>query len=50
MLTRKRLCATAFQFRCQRTVDLHVSPDFSGRVLVYLQTGWSLNVALLTPR
>jgi len=22
-----------------RTVDLHVSPDFSGRVLVYLQSG-----------
>jgi hypothetical protein len=29
MLTRKRLCATAFQLLPVRTVDLHVSPDFS---------------------
>ncbi len=33
-----------------RTVDLHVSPDFSGRVLCICKAGWSLNVALLTTR
>lgn len=51
MLTRKRLCATALQFRCQFGQLTCTSPRSSP--VAYWCTckaGWSLNVALLTTR